>query len=56
MDRRPAAADTPGSDVRFDLGCQQCPYGPRCQFLPKPFRLREALSLVGDALAQPSSN
>jgi DNA-binding NtrC family response regulator len=40
----------------FDLGCQQCPYAPRCQFLPKPFRLREVLSVVGDALAQPSPN
>ncbi len=40
----------------FDLGCQQCPYAPRCQFLPKPFRLREALSLVGNALGQPSAN
>jgi DNA-binding NtrC family response regulator len=40
----------------FDLGCQNCSSAPRCQFLPKPFRLSEALSLVGDALAEPSAN
>jgi DNA-binding NtrC family response regulator len=40
----------------FDLGCQNCPSAPRCQFLPKPFRLAEALSLVRNALAEPSAN
>jgi hypothetical protein len=40
----------------FDLGCQNCPSAPRCQFLPKPFRLGEALSLVRNALAEPSAN
>ena len=40
----------------FDLGCQKCAYAPRCKFLPKPFRLREVLSVVGNALGQPSAN
>jgi hypothetical protein len=40
----------------FDIGCQNCPTAPHCQLLSKPFRLREVLSLVGDALAQPSPN
>jgi len=40
----------------FDIGCQNCPTAPHCQFLSKPFRLGEVLSLVGDALAQPSPN
>jgi DNA-binding NtrC family response regulator len=40
----------------FDLGCQNCPSATRCQYLPKPFRLGEALSLVRKALAEPSAN
>jgi hypothetical protein len=40
----------------FDFGCQDCPSESPCQYLPKPFRLGEALSLVRNALAEPSAN
>ena len=40
----------------YDYGCHDCRSQPPCQFLPKPFRLGEVLSLVGNALAQPSPN
>ena len=40
----------------YDVGCQHCPYSPRCQFLPKPFRLREVLTAVTKALAEPLEN
>jgi DNA-binding NtrC family response regulator len=40
----------------YDYGCHECPSQPPCQFLAKPFRLGEVLSMVGDALTQSSPN
>ena len=40
----------------YDGGCQNCPYSPRCEFLQKPFRLGEVVSLVETALGQPLPN
>lgn len=40
----------------FDRNVAVSPAVPPCQFLPKPFRLGDALSLVGSALAQPLPN
>ena len=30
----------------FDLGCEHCPYAPRCKALMKPFKPDEALALL----------
>jgi DNA-binding NtrC family response regulator len=40
----------------FDVGCQNCPAAPRCQFVSKPFRLGEVVSAVSHAIAQPLPN
>lgn len=40
----------------FDHSAQAGSCAPSCEFLPKPFRLGEALSLVGSALARPLPN
>ena len=35
----------------FDLECEGCAYSPRCELLPKPFRLTDAVAFVERILA-----
>jgi CheY-like chemotaxis protein len=37
----------------FDVSCQRCVHSPRCRLLPKPFKVNDVVSFVGQVLAAP---
>ena len=37
----------------LDVDCQHCPFVARCKVLPKPFRPKDALSLIEQVLKEP---
>ena len=30
----------------FDIGCERCPYSPRCKLIAKPFNPDDAIALI----------
>jgi len=30
----------------FDIGCEKCPYAPRCKIIAKPFNPDDAIALI----------